>query len=389
MSARSDRRRAAATRLQRYDRKRDQIRLITTWPEGDRGHGAKDMKHRFAWTYPIVISPHDPDTLYVGGNFVFKSTDEGQSWEPISPDLTRADPETLEASGGPVNLDAVGAEMYATVFSFAESAHEAGVLWAGSDDGLIHISRDAGASWIDVTPKLLPERALISCIELSPFDPATAYVAATNYKLDDYEPYIFVTRNYGKTWRRITKGIADDDFTRVIRVDPEQTGLLYVGTETGIYSSFDDGESWQRFQLNLPVTPIHEILIKDSDLIAGTHGRSIWVLDDLTPLRAMAAGQIAGTHLFPPRPTTRVLPGVDWTGNVPGWTNYLGAVGAGFLTEQNGGWCHPADVSGCRGERARRRDHCLLAGGRPCRTACAGNQERARRGSSDVQQSDS
>ena len=319
--------------LQRYDRKRDQIRLITTWPEGDRGNGAKALKYRFAWTYPIVISPHDPNTLYIGGNFVFKSTDEGQSWQQISPDLTRADPETLEPSGGPVNLDAVGAEVYATVFAFAESPHEAGELWAGSDDGLIHITRNGGKDWTDITPKQLPERAMISCIELSPFEPGVAYVAATRYKLDDYEPYLFVTSNYGKTWRRINKGIPADDFTRVIRADPAQKGLLYAGTETGIYTSYDDGANWQRLQLNLPVSPIHEILVKGSDLIAGTHGRSIWILDDLTPLRAVAAGEGQPTHLFAPRPTTRVLPGVDWTDNVPGWTNYLGSVGSGFLTE--------------------------------------------------------
>src|SRR4029079_14231662 len=251
--------------LQRYDRKRDQIRLITTWPEGDRGNGAKALKYRFAWTYPIVISPHDPETLYIGGNFVFKSTDEGQSWQPISPDLTRADPETLEPSGGPVNLDAVGAEVYATVFAFAESPHEAGELWAGSDDGLIHITRNGGKDWADITPKLLPERSLIRCIELSPFEPGVAYVAATRYKLDDYEPYLFVTNNYGKTWRRINKGIRDNDFTRVIRADPEQKGLLYAGTETGIYISADDGANWQRSQLNLPVSPIHEILVKGTD----------------------------------------------------------------------------------------------------------------------------
>jgi photosystem II stability/assembly factor-like uncharacterized protein len=183
--------------LQRYDHRTKQIRLITTWPEGNRGTGAGELKQRFAWTYPIVISPHDPDTLYISGNQVYKSTDEGQSWEAISPDLTRADPETLKATGGPVNLDAVGAEVYATVFAFAESPHEAGVFWAGSDDGLMHISRDGGKSWDDITPPDLPERTLISMIEPSPHDPATAYVAATRYKLDDYAPYLYVTRDFG------------------------------------------------------------------------------------------------------------------------------------------------------------------------------------------------
>jgi len=319
--------------LQRYDRKRDQIRLITTWPEADSGVGAGEHKYRFAWTYPIVLSPHDPNTLYVGGNLVFKSTDEGQSWIPISPDLTRADPETLKPTGGPINLDAIGAETYATVFALAESTQAPGVLWAGSDDGKLHITRDGGANWTEITPTWLPERALISCIELSPFTAGTAYVAATRYKLDDYEPYLLVTRDYGQTWSRITTGIPDDDFTRVIRVDPVQSGLLYAGTETGVYVSYDDGALWTRLQLNLPVTPIHELLIKDGDLIAGTHGRAVWILDDLTPLRAIAAKQVNTTHLHPPRDTVRVLPGVDWTGNTPGWTNYLGAIGSGFLAD--------------------------------------------------------
>ena len=317
--------------LQRYDRKRDQIRLITTWPEEESGVGASEHKYRFAWTYPIVISPHDPGTLYIGGNLVFKSANEGQTWRPISPDLTRADPATLEPTGGPVNLDAIGAEIYATVFSLVESMHEPGVLWAGSDDGRVHITRDGGGAWTDITPKLLPERALISGIELSPFDKGTAYVAATRYKLDDYEPYLLVTRNYGKSWKRINSGIPDDDFTRVVRADPVQRGLLYAGTETGLYVSYDDGVAWTRLQLNLPVTPIHEILVHGDDLIAGTHGRSIWILDDLTPLRALAASPVKTPHLFPPRDAVRVLPGVDWTGNTPGWTNYLGAVGSSFL----------------------------------------------------------
>ena len=174
---------------------------------------------------------------------------------------------------------------------------------------------------------------MISCIELSPYDAGTAYIAATRYKLDDYEPYLLVTRNYGKTWKRINTGIPSDDFTRVIRVDPVQQGLLYAGTETGLYVSYNDGAAWRRLQLNLPVSPIHELLVKGSDLIAGTHGRSVWVLDDLTPLREAAAKHHEPTYLFSPRDAVRILPGVDWTGNTTGWTNYLGAIGSGFLTE--------------------------------------------------------
>jgi photosystem II stability/assembly factor-like uncharacterized protein len=317
--------------LQRYDRRRDQIRLITTWPEFTRGTGAGEHKYRFAWTYPIVISPHDPKTIYVGGNIVFKSTDEGQSWRPISPDLSKADPETLKATGGPVNLDAVGAEIFATVFSLVESQHERGLLWAGTDDGVIYVSGDEGKAWHNVTPKDLPEWTLISGIEVSPFHQATVYVAGTRYKADDYKPYLYVTRDYGESWKQITNGIPDDAFTRVIRCDPVTPGLLYAGTETGLYVSFDDGANWQSIQGNLPVTPIHELLIKNDDLIAGTHGRSIWILDDLTPLRAIAKGETDGAYLSQPRDTVRILPGVDWSDPTPGTVNYLGSRWGAYL----------------------------------------------------------
>jgi photosystem II stability/assembly factor-like uncharacterized protein len=317
--------------LQRYDHKARQIRLVTNWPEDMRGHGASEHKYRFNWTYPIVFSPHDPNTIYIGGNRVFKTTNEGQSWEPISPDLTFADPETLQPTGGPVNKDAIGAETYATVYAFAESPHEKGVLWAGSDDGILSLSRDAGKNWKTINPPDLPDWTMISCIELSPHDRATAYVAGTRYKLDDYEPYLYVTRDYGATWTRINQGIPDDDFTRVVRADPEVPGLLYAGTETGVYVSTDDGANWRRLEGNLPVAPVHELLVKGTDLIAGTHGRSIWILDDLTPFRTLAAGIPDGTYLLPPRDTQRVLPGIDWSENVPGWTNYLGGRGGGYV----------------------------------------------------------
>jgi photosystem II stability/assembly factor-like uncharacterized protein len=316
--------------LQRYDHSTRQIRLITTWPEAMGGYGASDDKYRFAWTYPIVISPHDVNTLYIGGNMVFKSTNEGQSWQPISPDLTKADPETLKPTGGPVNRDSIGAETFATVFSFAESPHEPGVLWAGSDDGLLHISKDGGKNWDKITPPDMPEWTLISCIEPSPHDKATAYVAGTRYKLDDYHPYLYKTTNYGKSWQRIDSGIAEDAFTRVIRADPAREGLLYAGTETGLWLSFDDGASWQRFQLNLPIAPIHELLIKNGDLIAGTHGRSIWVLDDLAPLHQWNGSVGAnGAHLFVPRATESVGANIDWSSDLPG-KNYVHSIGGAF-----------------------------------------------------------
>ena len=323
--------------LQRYDHRTRQIRLITTWPEDYSGHGAEAMRYRFAWTYPILISRYDPNTLYIGGNVVFRSTNDGQRWEPISPDLSRADPETLKPTGGPINRDSVGAEVYATVFALAESPHERGVLWAGTDDGRMHITRDDGATWQEITPPGLPERTLFSCIEPSPFEPGAAYVAATRYKLDDYRPYLLKTADYGATWQRIDSGIPEHDFTRVIRADPARRGLLYAGTETGLYLSCDDGASWQRFQLNLPVAPIYDVLVKGTDLIAGTHGRSIWILDDLTPLHQIAEAPGDTTRLFRPRPTVRVMPAVDWTGSEPG-INYLASTpGAIFIGKDKDG----------------------------------------------------
>ena len=298
--------------LQRYSHRTKQLRLVTTWPEMMAGEAALDLEHRFAWTYPILFSPHDANTLYIGGNRVFKSTDEGHSWQPISPDLSRADPKTLAVTGGPINRDAVGAEVYATVFALAESPLQAGLLWAGSDDGLVHISKDGGAGWQDITPPELPDWSLVSMLDPSPHDPAVCYLAATRYKLDDYAPYLYKTDDYGQSWTRIDAGIPADDFTRVIRCDPQRAGLLYAGTETGVYVSFDDGAQWQRLQLNLPAVPIYDLLIKNSDLIAATHGRSFWILDDLTRLRQLNADALDGDALLlKPRPTQRLLESID------------------------------------------------------------------------------
>lgn len=285
-------------------------RNVTVWPEvlsaTVAGVGASDMKYRFQWTFPVEISPHDPDALYICSNFVHRSTDEGTSWETISPDLTRNDPEKLGPSGGPITADNSGAEIYCTIFAFCESPHEKGVFWAGSDDGLIHLSRDGGKTWNNVTPKALPDWALISVIEPSPHDAATVYVAATRYKHDDTAPYLFKTNDYGATWTTITSGIAEHDFTRVIREDPNRRGLLFAGTETGVYISFDDGAHWQPFQSNLPVAPIHDLIVKGTDLIAATHGRSFWVLDDISPLHEIVASTAdEPVTLFKPRDTLR------------------------------------------------------------------------------------
>ena len=292
--------------LLRYDHSTGQVRNITVWPELYVGWGAKDMKYRFQWTYPIHFSPHDSNVLYVAGNMVFRSTDQGTNWEAISPDLTRNDVSKLEPSGGPITKDTSGVEVYSTIFAFVESPHEKGVFWAGSDDGLVHISRDGGKSWNDVTPPDLPEWTLISIIEVSPHDPATAYIAATRYKLDDTRPMLYKTNDYGETWVKITDGIPEGDFTRVIREDKTRRGLLYVGTETAVYGSFDDGASWQLMQANLPRVPIHDLVIKDDDLIAATHGRSFWVLDDL-PLLHQLTDQTnqSPAQLFKPRATLR------------------------------------------------------------------------------------
>jgi photosystem II stability/assembly factor-like uncharacterized protein len=294
--------------ITRYDHRTRQSRNISVWPEMATGWGAIDQKYRFQWTAPIMLSPHDPNILYTTGNHVFRSSDEGSSWQMISPDLTRNDPTKLEASGGPITKDNTGAEYYCTIFAFAESPVAPGLLWAGSDDGLLHVSRNNGDSWDNVTIPDLPEWALISIIEPSPHDPATAYVAATRYKLEDLEPYLFKTNDYGASWTRITTGIREHDFTRVIREDPARRGLLYAGTETGIYISFDDGARWQSLQLNLPVVPIHDLAIKDTDLIVATHGRSFWILDDITPLRQINKEvQDSSVYLFMPRPTIRFM----------------------------------------------------------------------------------
>jgi len=295
-------------RLIRYDRRTGQEGNVTVWPDvNGMGNGAKDLKYRFQWTFPLLFSAHEPDALYACSNVVHRSTNEGQRWEVISPDLTRNDASKLEPSGGPITKDNTGAEVYGTIFALAESPHERGVFWAGSDDGLIHLTRDNGKTWHNVTPDVLPEWSLISIIEPSPHDAATAYVAATRYKQDDYAPCLLMTNDYGATWQHIITGIRDNDFTRVIREDPERRGLLYAGTETGVYVSFDDGGQWHAFPGNLPVCPIHDLIVQGSDLIAATHGRSFWILDDVTPLRQYRdALRDASVHLFTPRTFVRL-----------------------------------------------------------------------------------
>ena len=296
--------------LLRYDHATGQTRIISVWPEFKWGWGVKEHKYRFQWTYPIVISPHDPNVLYVAGNVLFRSENEGSSWEVISEDLTRGDESKMEASGGPVTLDTTYVEHYGTIFALTESPHERGVLWAGSDDGLLHLSRDGGKTWEDVTPPELPEWTRIDVIEVSPHDPDTAYVSATRYKHDDNRPFLLKTNDSGKSWTQITEGIPRNDFTRIIREDPERRGLLYAGTETAVYVSFDDGGSWRSLQLNLPTVPVTDMAVRGNELVAATNGRSFWILDDLTVLRQLAAGirEDRTFHLFQPADTYRVAP---------------------------------------------------------------------------------
>ncbi len=294
----------------RYDHRSGQSQLITVWPEVHSGAAPADVKHRFYFTFPIVLSPHDPDVLYTAAEVVFRSTDEGQSWEIISPDLTRNDREkTTVRSGGYITKENAGpADYYSTIYTMAESPVAKGVLWTGSDDGLIHLSRDGGGTWSNVTPAELEDGTLVSTIEASPHDPATAYFSATRYQWDDFRPIFFATHDYGATWKEISQGIEDGDFARVIREDPERSGLLYAGTETGVYVSFDDGGEWQPLQGNLPRVPIYDMAVKEGDLIAATHGRSFWVLDDLTPLhQTTAETQEKDVHLFKPRAASRPL----------------------------------------------------------------------------------
>ena len=273
--------------LTRVNHKTGTVRGINVWPDNPMGYGAEGMKYRFQWNFPIMFSKHDPKKLYTFSQNVHMSTNEGQSWELMSDDLTRNDPTKLVSSGGPITQDNTGVEYYCTIFAANESPLKEGLLWVGSDDGLIHVTKDGGANWENVTPAGMPEWNMINSIEPSAFDEGTCYVAATRYKLGDFRPYLYKTTNYGKTWTKITNGINNEHFTRVVREDPKRKGLLYAGTETGMYISFDNGSNWSPFQMNLPIVPITDLAIKDNNLIVATQGRSLWVLDDLTVIHQL------------------------------------------------------------------------------------------------------
>ncbi len=296
--------------LTRYDHRTKQQRDINVYPDNPMGSGADGMKYRFQWNFPILFSPHKTNgkyALYAAANILFRSFDEGQSWEAISPDLTRNDQSKQVSTGGPISKDNTSVEYFDTIFTVAESPVSQGVIWAGTDDGLVHITRDNGKNWENVTPKNLPEWIQINSIEASPFDAGTAYFAATAYKLDDFKPYIYKTNDYGKTWKKIVSGIANDAFTRVVRQDPNRKNFLYAGTETGMYYSTNDGESWQSLRLNLPVVPITDLAVhkREGDLVVATQGRSFYVLDDLNLLYQLADAQRADAFLFKPEMSYR------------------------------------------------------------------------------------
>jgi photosystem II stability/assembly factor-like uncharacterized protein len=292
--------------LTRFDRSTGQSKAVNIWPENPMGHSAKDIKERFQWTFPIVFSPLDPSVLYASSQHLWRSRDEGQSWERISPDLTRGDPTTLGPSGGPITLDQTGVETYGTIFTIAPSRHEMDVIWTGSDDGVVQITRDGGKNWTNITPPDLPPFTRISLIEASPHDKGTAFLAGNRYQLGDRAPYLYRTADYGKSWTKIITGIPADDFVHAVREDPVRPGLLFVGTEKTIYVSFDNGSSWRSLRLDLPITPVHGIAIKDSDLLIGTHGRSFYVMENISVLRQVRPEfTTASVHLFAPPTVTR------------------------------------------------------------------------------------
>lgn len=284
-----------------------QERSTNVYPDLPAGSGADIMKYRFNWNYPVFFSPHNPKKLYACSNYLHVSYNGGESWEDISSDLTRGEPETIKSSGGPLTQDNTGAEYYANIFAAAESPYTEGEIWTGSDDGLVHVTIDGGKSWKNITPPTSPKYNMINAVEVNPFVKGGAYIAATSYKFGDYTPYIYKTLDYGKTWTLITKNIPKDEFVRVVRADPKRKGLLYAGTEKGMWISFDDGENWQKLQLNLPTVPIHDLAVKNDNLVAATHGRSFWLIDDLTPFHQLHSEMATKDNiLYKPMQTYRM-----------------------------------------------------------------------------------
>ena len=308
--------------ITRYDYRTRESRNVSAWPENPSGHGAEDMTYRFQWTAPIAGSPHDPHVIYHGAQVIFKTTDGGQHWQAISPDLTRNDKSKQKWAGGPITGDNTGVETYDTVFAIAESPKQKDLIWAGSDDGLVHVTTDGGKNWTNVTKAMpgVPEWATVSIIEPSPFDANTAYVVVDAHRLDDTRPYLYKTTDLGKSWTRLDGALPKDIYLHSVREDPKKRGQLYLGTERGVMYSNDDGKSWQSLQLNLPTVAVHDLIVKDDNLVLATHGRSLWILDDLQPVRELT-DRIAGesAHLPP------IVDAVRWH---YGSGNYGGRVGA-------------------------------------------------------------
>jgi photosystem II stability/assembly factor-like uncharacterized protein len=331
--------------ISRYDVRTGQTREILAYPQNQMAQRVGDLRYRFQWNAPIRISPHDPDVLYHLSNHVHRTRNGGQSWQVVSPDLTTNNPEHQGFAGGPITADGTGVEVFGTIFAFEESPLERGVLWAGSDDGRVHVSRDDGRSWTDVTPAKFPAGATVNSIDISRSVPGRVHVAAYRYRRGDMRPYLFQTNDYGRSWRLLTdgtNGIPADRFTRVVREDPVRRGMLFAGTETGVYVSFDDGAHWQSFQKNLPVTPVTDIRIKEGDLVLSTQGRSFWIMDDVTALESAELPTSTGSAVFYPiRPAVRAFFG----GGAPG----AGPTGTRAANPPDGAMIHYAladDVEG-------------------------------------------
>jgi photosystem II stability/assembly factor-like uncharacterized protein len=294
--------------ISRYNRRTRQAHNVSVYPADPSGHGAEEMRYRFQWTAPILVSPHDHNVVYHAANVLFRTADGGQTWTRISSDLTRNDKSKQKWSGGPITGDNTGAEYYDTIFALAESARQKGVLWAGTDDGLVHVSQDGGQNWTNVTANIpgMPEWGTVDCIEPSPFDAGTAYVVVDNHRLDDMHPYLYKTTDFGTTWKSLSASLPPDIYLHAVREDPKRKGLLYLGTERGVAFSADDGASWRPLKLNLPTVAVSDLVVKDNDLVLGTNGRSIWIFDDLTPIREWSR-QVAeeDVHLFPAQPVIR------------------------------------------------------------------------------------
>ncbi|MEL6908098.1 MAG: glycosyl hydrolase, partial [Planctomycetota bacterium] len=303
--------------LTMVDHGRGQFRNVTVWPDNPLGYGAEGMRYRFQWNFPLYFSPHgdvdapidseDSFALYAASNVLFRSTDLGASWTQISPDLTRNDPTKLGPSGGPITKDNTGVEYYCTIFASFESPLEKGVIWCGSDDGRVHVTRDDGASWTEITPPSLPEWTQINDLVPDPFEAGGAYLAGTRYKLDDFRPYVFHTTDYGATWTDLSAGLPQDEFTRAVEPDTERPGLLFVGTERGLHASLDGGATWAPFQNGLPTVPVTDLAMKDDDLVVATQGRGYWILDRLAPLRQMDASHVGQSVLYAPEPASRAM----------------------------------------------------------------------------------